>query len=101
MIKYRVVNLVVGEIYETPNKDKWFEVAAQQQCVIPNLVEVKFHRDIYIIPAGKVGIEYTSSIGTKEKTWYRLTNDNAKNLVAYLKNKEDTGARNIKLYVAS
>lgn len=100
MVEYKVINLVSGEGFITTDKNRWFENADQQQCVVPNLVQVKFKRTIYLIPVGRVIITYTSISNTKEKTYYRLTKDNSKSLSAYLVNKEETGAKDINLYSA-
>lgn len=100
MPEYKIVNLLSGEGFITTDKNRWFINADQQQCVAPDLVQVKFRRTIYLIPVGRVMITYTSISNTKEKTYYRLTKTNSKSLIAYLIDKEETGAKDINLYSA-
>lgn len=97
---YKVSNLVSGEVYETTDKSKWLLNADQQVAVLPNLVEVEFHNTVYIVPVGEVMVEWHSTAGTHESTYYRLTNKNIKSLVAYLHDKEKLGATGIHLHSA-
>lgn len=98
MKKYTVVNLVSGEKFETMNKFDWELCADQQVAVEPNLVQVQFRNTIYIAAVGEVRIEYISTAGTKEATFYRLNKQNTKALVAYLRDKHERGATGIKIY---
>jgi len=100
MKKYTIVNLVSGETLETTDKFEWELTADQQVAVQPNLVQVQFKNTIYIAQVGWVRIEYISTAGTREATFYRLTKTSTGSLIAYMTDKQRTGATNVELHCA-